>query len=242
MTDLWWRKRLNCKTMRLNRRKTFLKDNSSKERFQTLGDALKGYNSACLEDMPDSANKIYQYYAYIDPLYIWLKNAYEDDLCVLCNEMRAILGHLSEYNSENVNSRRNLSKAYGHLRRLSIDTLKILCNGLDKAFDEWIDTHANYDYRSVDAEYFPKYVTLYNIAHNAYLQAQKEENLGSDRGNHIIEKYHTVAKKYYALYSYHMDVRRRRIEKITRRFKLNKILWIICTSLVVGLSVLGVVV
>lgn len=228
--------------MRLNRRSKFLRVNSSEDSFRSLGDALEGYNSDCLETMPGSAKEIYQYYSYIDSLYIWLKNAYEDDLGVLCNEMRAILGHLSEYDSENENGKRNLSKAYGHLRRLSIDALKILCNGLDKAFDEWISMHAKYDYRSVDAEYFPEYVTLYNKAHSAYLNAQKEENLGSDRGNHIIEKYHSVAKKYYALYEYHMDARRYRIEKITKKFKLNKIVWIICTSLVVGVSVLGLVV
>lgn len=227
--------------MRVNKR-IFIKDKSSEKRFQALGDALGGYNSVCLEHTPDSAKEIYQYYSYIDPLYVWLKNAYGDDLGVLCNEMRAILGHLSEYDPENEERRCNLSKAYGHLRRMSIDTLKILCNGLDKAFDEWISMHAKYDYRSVDAEYFPKYVSLYNVAHSAYLKTQKEENLGSDRGNHIIEKYHAVAKRYYDLYKYHMDARRYKIEKITRRFKLNKIVWVVCTSLTVGLSVLGLII
>lgn len=224
----------------MNKRVDFLKDNCNREKFKAFEKALNKYNPSTLEKTPKNPNEIYQYYTCVDQMYIWLKNAYEDDLCVLCNEMRAILGHLSEYNIEDEETKNNLGKAYGHFRRLSIDTLKILCNGFDKTFDEWIRKHAYYDYRGIDAEYFPQYVKLYNMAHNAYIDVQKSENLGSDKNNNIIEKYYTVAKLYYDLYGHHIDNRRIRIDKITRRFKINKIVWVMATSIIGGLSVLGV--
>ena len=216
----------------MNQGKAFLKDNKQKEKFKNFENALSEYNPDMLEITPKTPNEIYQYYICVDGMYVWLKNAYNDNLCVLCNEMRAILGHLSEYNLENEHKKNNLCKAYGHLRRLSIDTLKTLCNAFDKAFGLWINKHACYDYRNIDGEFFPKYVELYNGAHNAYLEAQKVENLGSDRDNDIIKKYHAVAQLYYRLYMHHMDDRRIRIEKITRRFKINKIIYISCMLII----------
>ena len=153
--------------------------------------------------------------------------------------MRAILGHLSEYNPEEDKVKNNLGKAYGHFRRLSIDTLKILCNGFDKEYDKWIGKHALYDYRGIDNEYFPKYVSLYNKAHAEYIRVQKLENLGSDRDNGIIKEYRSVAENYYILYQHHMDDRRIKIEKITKKFIINKIIWFLAAIFMVILSVLG---
>lgn len=217
--------------------KAFLKDNKQKEKFKNFENALSAYNPDRLEVTPKKPNEIYQYYICVDEMYVWLKNAYEDDLCVLCNEMRAILGHLSEYKIENEPQKKNMDKAYGHLRRLSIDTLKTLCDAFDKAFDLWINKHAHYDYRNIDNEYFPQYVKLFNEAHYAYLDAQKVENLGSDRENNIIKKYYKVAELYYRLYAHHMDDRRIRIEKITRRFKVNNVIWMSCTLVISILSI-----
>lgn len=220
--------------------KAFLKDTKQKEKFNNFENALSAFDPRMLEMTPKTPNEIYQYYACIDEMYVWLKNAYEDNLCVLCNEMRAILGHLSEYNVENETRKKNLDKAYGHLRRLSIDTLKTLCDAFDKVFDLWINRHARYDYRNIDNEFFPQYVSLYNEAHYAYLNVQQIENLGSDRDNNIIEKYYDVAKLYHRLYVHHMDDRRVRIEKITRRFKINNITLISCTIVISILSICSV--
>lgn len=223
----------------MGKRRKSLKGNLLQKKFNAFQQALNRYQPDLLEISPQTPNEIYLDYAHIDNMYIWLKNAYNDDLCVLCNEIRAILGHLSEYDPTNDKCKENLQKAYGHLRRLSIDTLKILCNGLDEFFDRWIRKHAYYDYSNTDNEYFPKYVTLYNTAHQAYIEVQQAENLGSDRGNNIIKLYHDAAKKYGLLYKYHLNDRRMKIEKTTLMLNVNKILWIVCTSLLVILSVLG---
>lgn len=218
--------------------KSFLKGTNGKTNFAKFMSALTAYDADKLEIKPNNPHEIYQYYILVDGMYIWLKNAYEDNLCVLCNEMRAILGHLSEYSSENEKEKENLEKAYGHLRRLSIDILKTLCDAFDKIFDGWINKHARYDYKNIDADYFPQYVTLYNKAHCDYLDAQKSENMGSDRGNKIICKYYEAAKSYSKLYEHHMDDRRIGIEKITRRLMVNNVIWISCTIILSILSIL----
>ena len=203
--------------------------------------ALNAYCPEKLEVDPSNQSEIYEYYTCIDRLYIWLKNAYNDDICVLCNEMRAILGHLSEYNPNTENKKKNLEKAYGHFRRLSIDILKIICNGFDKEFDEWIRKHTAYDYRNVDAQYLPTYISLYYEAHGKYIEAQKSENLGSDKDNHIIKKYCDVAAIFGKLYKHHVDDRRFDIEKITRRFKKNKYAVIVSTIVLTIISILGAI-
>lgn len=221
----------------MNKGKAFLKDNAQKEKFKNFENALSVYNPDMLEISPKTPNQIYQYYLCVDEMYVWLKNAYKDNLCVLCNEMRAILGHLSEYNVLSEPKKNNLGKAYGHLRRLSVDTLKTLCDAFDKVFILWINKHARYDYRNIDGEYFPKYVELYNCAHKEYLKVQKLENLGSDRDNNIIKKYYEVAQLYYQVYVHHMNDRRKRIERITRKFKINNLLWVSSTLVISILSI-----
>lgn len=201
--------------------------------------ALLNYHPELLENEATTPTQIYEYYSYVDKLYVWLKNAYDDNLCVLCNEMRAITGHLAEYNENTEGKCHNLAKAYGHSRRLSIDTLKIACNGFDLEFDKWIRKHSCYDCRNIDAEYLPKYIELYYIAHNKYLEAQKAENLGSDRGNNIIQKYYDVAVAYCDLYELHVKKERYDIEKNSRRLRNRKLGWIIGTSVIAILSCIG---
>lgn len=225
----------------MGKRKKILKNNESKEKYKSYISALNKYNPEKLEKSPSNPTEIYKYYSCVDSLYIWLKNAYNDDICVLCNEMRAVLGHLSEYNPNTEESKNNLGKAYGHFRRLSIDILKIICNGFDKEFDEWIRKHTAYDYRNIDAEYLPTYITLYYEAHNEYIKAQKSENLGSDKENDIIIKYFKVADLFGKLYDHHVNDRRFDIEKITRRLKRNKYAVIICATVITILSILGAV-
>ena len=199
--------------------------------------ALCSYHPEQLEKEASTLSEIYEYYSYVDNLYIWLKNAYKDNLCVLCNEMRAIIGHLAEYDENTESTCHNLAKAYGHIRRLSIDALKITCNGFDLEFDKWIRRHSRYD---VDAEYMPKYIKEYYIAHNMYIEAQKVENLGSDRGNNIIQKYHDVAVAYCDVYKLHVDEKRHDIEKNSRKFRNRKLGWIIGTSFLTVISLIDV--
>ena len=222
---------MNIKT----KQKLFLQD------YEYLKDALKNYNPSLLDNNPNDIKTMYSYYTYIDDVYTWLRCAYDEDLPVLCNEMRAILGHISEYDSTNDVKKKNLDKAYSHLRRLGIDNLKILCNGLDQNFDEWIQKYAKFDFRNIDNTFLPEYIKLYHEAHDSYLEVQQAENLGSDRDNCIIEKYHRVALKYLQLFEHHIQDRRARIERTAFLFRLNTCLCTLATVFFTLISVFDVI-
>ncbi len=82
-----------------------MNNNASKElkkeyyinNYDSLCEALTAFNAVAIEKEPLDEKELYLYYTYVDKLIVWLKNAYKDNLYVLCNEIRAVLGHLSEY-------------------------------------------------------------------------------------------------------------------------------------------------
>ncbi len=96
----------------------------------------------------------------------------------------------------------------------------MLCNGLDRIFSKWISKHAQYDYSEVDNRFFPEYVKKYYNAHNKYIDAQKKENLGSDRKNKIIEEYYNVVLAYKDVYEMHVQPRAKKIETTARNKKM----------------------
>lgn len=208
---------------------------ATSEAYSEFQEALAAYKPVLLETTVTMPMEIYGYYSTIDKLYVWLKNAYHSDLQSVENEMRATLGHMSEYELDHD----NLSKAYGHIRRMSIDVLKILCNGFDQEFEEWIITHAAFDYNKHDNLYMPKYVELYNVAHQKYLYAQQKENLGSNKNNNIIEVYYDAANAYKELYEYHINDRRKKIHKHYRKMVWQRRLWICATVIVTAISIIG---
>lgn len=222
-----------AKEIKLSKKKV----NQGFEKFQ---ESIQNFNALQLEIEPKTPSQIYRYYQYIDKLYIWIKKAYCNDLSVLNNEMRAILGHLSEYNALHDAPTQNLTKAYGHLRRLSIDTLKITCNGLDLFFQEWINKYSHYDFRDTDGQYMPRYMKLYYSAHRQYMKVQKIESNGSDRQHHIIKEYYEVVKLYQILYQYHLNARRRKIERRVRLIQISQFFCIGGISFLAILSIAGI--
>ena len=207
-------------------------DSDTYSEFET---SLKAFQPETLEIPVTTPGQIYAYYSKIEGLYTWLRNAYDSDLQSIENEIRATMGHMSEYESDH----ENLQKAYGHIRRMAIDVLKILCNGFDKEFEEWIITHAEFDYNTQDNLYIPMYVKMYNQARQEYLDAQMKENMGSNRSNHIIEKYYKAAELYGKLYEYHINKRRDKIHRYYIRMVWQRRLWIVSTIMVTSISIIG---
>lgn len=222
--------------------KKFKKNTVNAEIFENFQRAFNKFNPSELEKDPKNIKDIYIHYNYVDDMYIWLKQTYENSMCVLSNEIRAILGHISEYDIQSDKGLKNLEKAGGHLRRLSIDTLKILCDGFDKTFLLWINKYSKFDYSNIDQDYLPEYVNLYNEAHTKYLDVQKNENLGSDKENAIIVKYYATAQLYCELYKHHQKERRLHIEKMAKRFRINKLIWIFSTGFFAAMSIISVLI
>lgn len=98
----------------------------------------------------------------------------------LSNEVRAILGHLADYNEQGDDLKENLKRAYAHFRRLNLDAFKILCDEYDKVFSKLIVKFYKYDLRTAAADFLKKYYTQYFQARDKYLCAQKKESLGKN--------------------------------------------------------------
>ena len=103
-------------------KRDFIKDIDSDE----LQSVLKKYDFEIVNQVPFSEKELMVFYEkYTDPLLTEARRLTNDNIFVLGNEMRAMLGHLADYR-QNLQYRKNLKDAYGHFRRLNVDAF----NGL----------------------------------------------------------------------------------------------------------------
>lgn len=142
-----------------------------------------------------------------DVLYLYLQENVNPFLLPLSNELRAMLGHIATYRIANPNeTKRELDKAYGHLRRFNIDALKILCDEFDRSLSRELQKQYTYDFRDVCANYLKEFSAQYFRAKHLYLTAQVEERVGSDYNVHnLIELYYDAAKEYIELKCYYQE-------------------------------------
>ena len=168
--------------------------------------ALVTFSPDLVNSQPNTEKDLMDLYLrFTDPIVMYARVMNEDTVFVLGNEARALLGHLADYR-QIPNNRKNLSDAYGHFRRLNLDTFKIICDELDAFHFNYLEKHYHYDYRGVNQDFLPTYAKKYFSAQNAYLTAQTTERTGSDRcSNNIIAKYHYAAKEYADLCYYLQD-------------------------------------
>ena len=181
------------------KRVNFLKNLSAEDLFN----ALDTFSPDLINSQPKTERELLDLYLrFTDPIVTHARVMSDDTIFVLGNETRALLGHLADYN-QTPDNRKNLSDAYGHFRRLNLDTFKIICDELDQYLLNYLESHYHYDYRSVNKKFLSDYVAKYFVSQNAYLDAQTTERTGSNRcSNNIIEKYHAAAKAYADLFLY----------------------------------------
>ena len=163
---------------------------------------LEDFDSKLLNEKPFTEKDLYLYYAlYSDIIVQYLRLTVSNELRPLANEVRAVLGHLTEQNTDSHVDQRELEKAYGHMRRLTLDAFKILCDEYDGFFVKTMMKQYHYNFNSVNVGYLQKYSTLYIEANRAYTTAQQFEKTGSDSTSkdNIIRLYHIAAKKYIEL-------------------------------------------
>lgn len=143
----------------------------------------------------------------------------------ISNEIRAILGHLSEYRASKINKREELHNVYGHFRRVNLDALKIICDELDRSLLIILQKQYTYDYRNMYENYLKEYCKMYFVAKNAYLAAQEEECVGSDRDTHnIFEFYHSAAKQYILLKQFY-EKYKKEIQRIKWITNIKKVVY-----------------
>lgn len=199
-------------------------------------DLLEKYDPEVIDHEPSTLIELMQaYILYTDTLYQYLRiicSTYYDSLN---NEIRAILGHLSEYRINNIGTKIELDKAYGHFRRFNLDALKILCDEFDRSFLIILKKQYKYDYRSSCLNYLNEFAMLYFKARNFYINAQQGESVGSDRGKHnVIASYYKAAKEYILLKRYY--------EKHKKEVLISKWKSIIKTIILSAMTLFGILV
>ncbi len=163
---------------------------------------LLDFNSDIINKKPKTEKELYEYYSkYTDIMIQYLRLKVSKVLRPLSNEMRALLGHLTDLNTENKIDRRELEKAYGHFRRLTLDSFKILCDEYDNVLYDKLIHQYHYNLNSVNIDYLENYSNLYVSAKKAYLEAQQAEKTGSDSTGdaNVIKMYYEACKQYIEL-------------------------------------------
>lgn len=189
-----------------------------------------------IDTKPKTEYEFLQYYANnTDYLYQYLRVVVDNQIFVISNEIRAILGHLSDYNVFPDGTKKDLEKAYGHLRRMNLDAFKILCDRFDDALFKKLLNNSKYDYRDLCPTYIKEFSAKYFNARKLYLQAQEQERTGCDSEVHnIIKLYHNAAKQYIKLKQY-CDKNKHNVFKIKMKVKAFKVV----AFLIGGISLLS---
>lgn len=187
---------------------------------------INEYDPKLLDKAPTTEKDFMTMYSkHSDNLYLYLQETINPFILPLSNELRAMLGHIATYRIANSDvTKRELDKAYGHFRRFNIDALKILCDEFDRSLSGELKKQYTYDYRDICVDYLNKYSSLYFKAKNLYLEAQKEERVGSDYEVHnLIELYHNAAKEYIQLKRYYQKYKPD-IMRIRRRVAVKRVI------------------
>lgn len=173
---------------------------------------LNDFDSTTINVKPKTERELYIYYAkYSDVLLQYLNVTVNSVLRPISNEIRALFGHLADYQTDEQIDKRELEKAYGHFRRLTLDAFKILCDSFDEFFSAKMTKQYHYDFRSINAKYLQTFSHLYISAKNLYIEAQLAEKNGSDSTNkeNILQLYHEACKKYIELKRYYCKNKRK---------------------------------
>ncbi len=188
-----------------------------------LKNIIIAYNSKSLEKPPESVDELLRYYTdNFDEMYSETRNILGCSPFVVDNEIRAMLGHIFEYNFQD-DQDDNLDKAYGHFRRLNIDTFKIICDKFDLFYVRWLERHYKYEFRSMDKDFLLGFAEKYYAAKTEYTKAQSKEHVGSDRRHHsILEDYRVAALKYVEMMQFYLiyeeEVKKIKIKTDVKKF------------------------
>ena len=200
---------------------------------------IKSYKPDVINCEPKSERDLLSnYQSYTAQLYEYICCLYAFAFPI-SNEIRAMLGHLSEYRSSGKNNRRELHNFYGHFRRANLDALKIICNELDRSLLIILQKQYIYDYRNVYVNYLKEFSRMYFDAKAAYLEAQEKESVGSDRNTHNIFELYYSATRQYILLKHFYEEHKKKIRKIKILSFVKKGICWCCSVFGIIVTVLG---
>jgi len=203
---------------------------------------INSYDAGLINSEPKSVEELFNMYQqHTDILYQYVRLNINYFMFSLNNEIRAIFGHISEYEVSNDPKikERELEDAYGHFRRLNLDAFKYVCNKYDMVLFKEMKKQYKFDYRNVKVGYLKEYAKKYFEAKTAYIQAQQEERVGSDRNVHnVIQLYHTAAKAYIELLHF-SENNKDTINKEQFKAKMKKVRNGFITGFSIGVTIWG---
>lgn len=174
------------------------------ESLELLNKITEIYNANTVNQSPDDARTLYLYYQkYIVDLLKYFRDEIDELPYVIVNEIRAMFGHLAKHSLESDLGNIELSKAYGHFRRLNLDIFKMLCDEFDKSFASFLKKAHKYNFKKISEDFLLNYSDLYISAREAYLKAQFSESVGSNNNANVYQAYFAAFSLYVKLNEYH---------------------------------------
>ncbi len=213
------------------------------ERFRQLEEFLiNSYSPDIINCEPKTEKGLLSIYqTHTVPLYEYICCMYSFAFPI-SNEIRAMLGHLSEYRSSEINNREELHNVYGHFRRANLDALKIICDELDRSLLIILQKQYTYDYRNMYEKYLKEYSKMYFAAKNSYLEAQEKECVGSDRNTHNIFEFYHLATKQYILLKQFYEKYKKETKKIKRITNIKKGICWCCSAFGIVVAILQILI
>lgn len=202
---------------------------------------LKEYSAEAVNTTPKTEKELLSAYKmHGDILYQYVRATVNHFVHAISNEIRALLGHLSEYRVSGTSpGKRDLDKAYGHFRRMNLDALKIICDEFDRTLAKTLKRQCKYDYRNAVKDYLLDFGEKYIRARDLYLEAQKEERVGCDSHTHnIIELYYNAAKEYILLKQFYQS-NKKKTKKVQRVCIIKKVIVTAFTFLGIAVTAIG---
>ena len=172
-------------------------------------DLCKKYDPKEIAKYPKTEDELYRMYSKMGNLLLDYYNLVMGEPAFeLSNEVRAILGHLVDYNKQTDGLKENLKRAHAHFRRLNLDAFKILCDEYDKVFSKLLVKFYRHDLRAVAADFLKTYYKQYFEARGQYLSAQNEESLGKN-DSIVYDLYFEALKRYIVLKNTYLEKRKK---------------------------------
>lgn len=201
---------------------------------------LTEYKCSKILETPYTEMELYEKYkSNIVPFLEYYVSVMGEPSFEITNEIRAMFGHITDYRlSANDVLKKNLEKAYGHLRRVSLDISKILCDEYDKIFSSIIKKLYKYDYRKCSDNFLRRYLELYFEARECYLHAQNEEKLGSNN-NTAYYAYFNALQKYIDLKNHYLKYKKT-IEKQRRKAIIGKSVSVVVSILLLVVNIISI--
>lgn len=207
--------------IKTNERRVVFEKSIFNQELEKIEKEIKNYSNA-IKDLDAIYSKpkykieqkfLFCYFNFTKALLLYIKKIIGETPYVLSNEIRAIYSHLVDFGTADWHDQPNIEKAYGHLRRLALDTMKIICDEYDKFFLRYIHKYSKFNLKKVCSDFLRQFEIYHTEARKLYAIAQDTERLGTNSGGAEYQAYYDAVCKFIDLRQfvskYHKGVKKK---------------------------------